>query len=50
LRLSGTLEDGNLLTQNELAGLEDIAERLEEFAVEGLVLAPEVKHGDRLGG
>jgi hypothetical protein len=33
-----------------LAGFEDIAERLKEFAVERLVLALEVEHGDRLGG
>ena len=50
LRFSGALEDGNLLTQNELAGIEDSAERLEEFVVERLVLALEVEHGDRLGG
>jgi len=50
LCLSGTLEDGNLLTQNELAGIEDSTERFEEFVVERLVLALEVEHGDRLGG
>src|SRR5208337_2256187 len=49
VRCRGSLEDGNLFTQNELAGFEDTIERLEKFTVEGLILAREVQHGDGLG-
>jgi len=46
----GFFKGGDGLAENELAGFEDIAERLEKLAVERLVLAFEVQHGDRLGG
>jgi hypothetical protein len=50
MRFRGSLEDGNLFTQNELAGFEDMADSFEKFVVEGLILALEVQHGDGLGG
>jgi hypothetical protein len=50
LRSGGTLKGGYRLAQNELLLLKDGIERSQQLMVEGLVLALEVEHGDRLGG
>jgi hypothetical protein len=43
-------ECGYRLTQDELLSFKDLADCLEQFLLERLVLAFEVQHGHRLGG
>ena len=47
---SGLLKGGNLLAKNELLRLKHMAHRLQQFLVQGLVLALQVEHGNGLGG
>src|SRR5271166_932375 len=50
VRCRGSFKGCNLLTKYKLTSFEDSLKRREKFAMEGLILAREVQHGDGLGG